>query len=202
MSLDNLACGVLEKSINTLQQLDSSAQEKRKQLENTIIGVALKELNKPFYFVISMHRIDVLSQFEGQCDCFIRVSLYAISALKNNQQLTKLIKNDKLDIEGNIEIAQQFAQLLTKMEIDWEEHLSHLVGDVIAHQFCYFASSLHKYQRKQLNHLSNHSAYLITEELKIAPSGLEVAHFCEQVDELNDKFSHLVLSVQRIIRNI
>ena len=202
MSLNNLACAFIEISINKLQQLDPSTQKKRKQLENTIIGVVLKEFDKTLYFVISLHKIDILSQFEGQCDCFIHVSLYAISELKNNQQLTTLIKNGKLDIEGDIEIAQKFAQLMTKMEIDWEEHLSHLLGDVLAHQLCYCARELHKYNCKQLNNLSNHTANLITDELKIAPSGLQVAYFCEQVDDLNNQFSQLDISVQRIIRKI
>ncbi|MCK5818018.1 MAG: SCP2 sterol-binding domain-containing protein [Psychromonas sp.] len=200
MSLDNLACAFFEMSLNKLQQLDLSSKTKRKQLENKIIGIVLKELNKPLYFVISMNKIDILSQFQGQCDCLIHVSLHAISELKNNNQFTTLIKNGQLDIEGDIEIAQQFAQLMTKIDIDYEEHLSHLIGDIFAHQLCRFFASVYKYQRKKLTHLSNHSANLITDELKIAPSRIEVAHFCEQVEDLNDHLLQIDSSIQKIIK--
>ena len=89
MSLTNLLCGLLETGVNQLHQLDSSAVIKRKQLNGTIIGVSLKELNIPLYFVISDQQVDVLNKFEGQTDCSIRVSASALKQLQDNHQLTQ-----------------------------------------------------------------------------------------------------------------
>ena len=202
MPLDNLACAFIETSINKLQTLDSTAITKRIQLDNQIIGVALKEVNKPLYFVISQQQIDILSQFEGECDCFIRVSLTAISDLKNNNQLTTLIKTGQLDVEGDIQIAQQFAQLLTEMEIDWEEHLSQKVGDVIAHKFCYFVKTAYQQHKKQFTRLEKHTANLITHELKIAPGPLEVAHFCDQIEDLEKTVDQTYKNIQALANKL
>jgi len=97
MPLDNLVCGLLETSVNKLQQLDSSAQQKRKALDGTIIGVSLKELD------------DLLSKFEGQADCFIHVNFAALIKLQDNHQLTSLIKSGQLEVDGDIKIVQKFA---------------------------------------------------------------------------------------------
>ena len=202
MPLNNLACAFIETSINKLQQLDSSATMKRKQLDNQIIGVTLQELNKPLYFVISNQQIDILSQFEGICDCFIRVSLTAIPDLKNNNQVTKLIKTGQLDVEGDIQIAQQFALLLTEMEIDWEEHLSQKVGDVIAHKFCYFVKALHKEHKKQFSVLEKHTANLMTHELNIAPGPLEVAHFCDQIEDIEKASNQIHKNIQALANKL
>lgn len=199
MPLNNLLCGLLETGVNQLHQLDDSAATKRKQLNGTIIGVRLQELNLPLYFVISEQQLDVLSKFEGTSDCFIRVSISALSKLQDNSQLTTLIKSGQLEVDGDIQLVQQFAKLLTDMDIDWEEHLSKKVGDVIAHKFCYHAKKLHQGTFKQLKKIENQTALYVTEELKVAPSGLEVAYHCEQVktlqlqtDQLLDKVNSLL----------
>jgi len=195
MSLTNLLCGLLETGVNQLHQLDSSAVIKRKQLNGTIIGVSLKELDIPLYFVISDQQVDVLNKFEGQTDCTIRVSFSALKQLQDNHQLTNLIKSGQLEVEGDIQLVQQFANLLTDMQIDWEEHLSQKVGDVVAHKFCHHIKQLFRCVTTQSNTIEKQVALYITEEAKIAPSGLEVTHFCDQVDALNTKTNQLLLKL-------
>ncbi|MEJ6121855.1 SCP2 sterol-binding domain-containing protein [Vibrio sp. 2-Bac 85] len=197
MPLNNLLCGLLETGVNQLHQLDSSAVIKRKQLNGTIIGVSLKELNFPLYFVISSQQVDILNKFSGDPDCFIRVSVSALPKLQDNHQLTHLIKTGQLEVEGDIQLVQQFAQLLTDMEIDWEEHLSHKVGDVIAHKFCYHAKKIQQIVHQQLMNVEKQTALYITEEVKLAPSGLEVAYFCEQVKTLDKQTDKLLVKLNQ-----
>lgn len=184
MPLDNLVCGLLETTVNKLQQLDASALQRRKQLNGTIIGVLLKELNKPLYFVISTQQIDILSKYEGQADCFIRLNISALKELQNNHQLTHLIKTEQLEVEGDIHTVQRFAALMTEMDIDWEEHLSSYLGDVLAHKLCYQFKQCRQNLSLRINKIEKHSAEYITEELKIAPGALEVMYFCEQVNDI------------------
>lgn len=187
MPLDNLFCGLLETGVNKLHQLDSSAAQRRKKLDGTIIGICLKEFNKPLYFVISTQQIDILSVYEGQTDCFIRLNLSALSELQNNHQLTKLIKNEQLEVEGDIQLVQQFAALLTEMDIDGEEFLATKIGDILAHKLVYQGKRCRQGFALQLKKIEKQCALFVTEELKLAPCALEVAYFCDQVDEINQQ---------------
>jgi len=200
MSLTNLLCGLLETGVNQLHQLDSSAVIKRKQLNGTIIGVSLKELDFPLYFIISEQQVDVLNKFEGQTDCSIRVSMSALKQLQDNHQLTNLIKSGKLEVEGDIQLVQRFASLLTDMEIDWEEHLSHKVGDVIAHKFCYHSKQLFKTAVKKSKVIEKQTALYLTEEAKLAPSSLEVAYFCDQVKALQKQTDELLFKLDEKLK--
>jgi len=200
MSLTNLLCGLLETGVNQLHQLDSSAVIKRKQLNGTIIGVSLKELDIPLYFIISDQQVDVLNKFEGQTDCSIRVSMSALKQLQDNHQLTNLIKNGKLEVEGDIQLVQRFASLLTDMEIDWEEHLSHKVGDVIAHKFCYHCKQFFKATVKKSKVIEKQTTLYITEEAKLAPSSLEVAYFCDQVKALQKQTDELLFKLDEKLK--
>jgi len=200
MPLDNLVCGLLETGVNKLHQLDSSAKQKRKALDGTIIGVSLKEINKPLYFVISNQQIDLLSQFEGEPDCFIRVNFLALIELQDNHQLTNLIKSGQLEVDGDIKIVQKFAQLLTEMDIDWEEHLSKKVGDLLAHKIVYHAKQCKKTLSKQSDKAHKQLTEIITEELKIAPGPLEVAYFCDQVSDIEKQVVALEKQLARYLK--
>lgn len=197
MPLDNLVCGLLETGVNKLHQLDSSAKQKRKALDGTIVGVSLKEINKPLYFVISNQQIDLLSCYEGQPDCFIRLNFLALIELQDNHQLTNLIKSGQLEVDGDIKIVQQFAELLTEMDIDWEEHLASKVGDILAHKIVYHAKQCKKVLAKQANKAHKQLAEIITEELKLAPGPLEVAYFCDQVSDIEKQVAALEKQLAR-----
>jgi ubiquinone biosynthesis protein UbiJ len=184
MSLENLLCGLLETGVNKLHQLDTSAKQKRKALNGIIIGVSLKEIEKPLYFVISHQQIDILGHFEGQTDCFIRLNVLALLELQDSHQLANLIKSGQLEVDGDIKIVQKFSLLLTEMDIDWEQHLSNKVGDILAHKLVYHAKQCKKQFFKQSNKTQMQLAEIITEELRLAPGPLEVAYFCNQVDDI------------------
>lgn len=201
MPLDNLLCGLLETAVNKLHQLDDSAELRRKQLDGTIVAVNLKELNKAFFFVISTQQIDILSCYEGQADCSIKLNLSALQELKNNHQLTHLIKTEQLEVEGDIQVVQQFAQLLTEMDIDWEEVLSEKIGDVLAHKLCYHLKKSQQGINQQIARIQDHSAQFVIEELKLAPGPLQVAYFCDQVSELEKQFNQLEARITKYTDN-
>ncbi|MFT6268327.1 MAG: ubiquinone biosynthesis protein UbiJ [Alphaproteobacteria bacterium] len=68
-------------------------------------------------------------------ECWVSISVFAIDKLKQNNQMTKLIKSGKLDFSGDLAILQALSRLFDKLDIDFEEVLSKYVGDVAAYQF-------------------------------------------------------------------
>jgi len=197
MPLNNLLYGLIETGFNQLHQLDSTTNNKRKQLNGTIIGVSLKEINLPLFFVISSQQVDILGEFEGATDCFIRVNISALTKLQDNSQLTHLIKTEQLEVEGDIQLVQQFAALLTDMNIDWEEHLSQKIGDVAAHKFCYQLKQLHLGITQQFSKIEKQTSLFLTEELKMAPSPLEVAYFCDKVKTVETETDALLKKLDK-----
>lgn len=197
MPLNNLVCAFLETGVNKLHQLDNSAKQKRKALNGTIVGVALKEINQPLYFVMSDQQIDILTHYEAQTDCFIRLNILALIKLQDNHQLTHLIKSGQLEVDGDIQTVQRFAQLLTEMDIDWEEHLAAKVGDVLAHKMVYLLKKASKKLCQQSNKTQKQLAEIVTEELKLAPGPLEVAYFCDQVSDIEKQVATLEKKLAR-----
>ena len=183
MPFEALITAAVESSMNILVNDDPELVRRLSRLKGQVIQVHLRELNKTLTFVFSQ-KIDVLAAYEGEPDCYLSLNLASLSELREQSNITQLIKQDKLTLEGDIQLAQKFSQLLSDCKPDIEEWLSRITGDVVAHNLVQSASGLRKFAKRRAEKHTNHLAQVITEEWRLAPSSLEVAHFCDQVDDV------------------
>ncbi|MDP2574895.1 SCP2 domain-containing protein [Vibrio penaeicida] len=183
MPFEPLVTAVVETTLNTLIQDDPALVKRMTRLKGQVIQVHVKEINKTLTFIFSQ-QIDVLAHFEGEADCYLSLSLSVLPELREQANITQLIKQDKLVLEGDIQLAQKFSQLLTDAKPDLEEWLSRVTGDVIAHTFVSGAKQSVEWVKKNAEKKQDHIAQVLTEEWRIAPPPLEVAHFCDQVDDI------------------
>ncbi|WP_215406437.1 ubiquinone biosynthesis accessory factor UbiJ [Vibrio gigantis] len=198
MPFDPLVTAVIETSLNTFVNDDPALVRRLSRLKGQIIQVNMKELNKTLTFVFSQ-QIDVLAEYEGQPDCYLSLNLSVLPELREQSNITKLIKQDKLILEGDIQLAQKFAQLMTDCKPDLEEWLSRVTGDVVAHTLVQGVKNVGDFVAKQAIKHQNHVAQVLTEEWKIAPAPLEVAHFCDQVDDVNSSAARLEAKLNALL---
>ncbi|CAK3161121.1 ubiquinone biosynthesis protein UbiJ [Vibrio crassostreae] len=198
MPFDPLVTAVIETSLNTFVNDDPALVRRLSRLKGQIIQVNLKELNKTLTFVFSQ-QIDVLSEYEGQPDCYLSLNLSVLPELREQSNITKLIKQDKLILEGDIQLAQKFAQLMTDCKPDLEEWLSRVTGDVVAHTLIQGVKNVGGFVAKQATKHQSHVAQVLTEEWKIAPAPLEVAHFCDQVDDVKSSAARLEAKLNALL---
>ena len=81
--------------------------------------------------------------------------------------------------------------LLSGLKPDLEEKLSHYTGDIVAHTVVSGAKSSVRFIQRGVERCQRDFAEVITEEWKLAPQALEIAHFADQVDDLKSDFSRL-----------
>jgi ubiquinone biosynthesis protein UbiJ len=198
MPFDPLVTAVVETSFNRLIQDDPELERRLSRLKGQVLQVHLKELNKTLTFVFS-HQVDVLANYEGEADCYLSLNLSVLPELREKANISDLIKQDKLDLQGDIELAQKFSQLLKDCKPDIEEWLSRLTGDVVAHTLVQGAKDVSgMIQNKLARHQSN-LAQVLTEEWRIAPPPLEIAYFCDQVDELSSQANRIENQLNKLL---
>ncbi len=190
MPLDAMVTAVVETAINQLVRQDRDSQQRLHRLRGKIIRVKLNEISKQLVFVFSQ-QVDVLAQFEGEADCELAVSLAALPELRDKANLTRLIKEDKLVLDGDIELAQQFSGLLGGLKPDVAEMLSRYTGDVVAHSVVTGARHGVETLKSLASRQQRWAAEVVTEEWRLAPGPLEVAHFADQVDDVVSHLSRL-----------
>ncbi|MET1279923.1 ubiquinone biosynthesis accessory factor UbiJ [Vibrio navarrensis] len=193
-----LITAAIETTLNVLFKDNPDLQRRLLRLKGQVIQIHLKELNQTLTFVFSQ-QIDVLADYEGQPDCYLSLNLSVLPQLREQANITRLIKQDQLVLEGDIQLAQKFAQLMTDAMPDVEEWLSRVTGDVVAHSAVQGARNVGEFLRAQAKKHQNHLGQVLTEEWRVAPGPLEVAHFCDQVDDLQSATAQLEARLTRLL---
>jgi ubiquinone biosynthesis protein UbiJ len=200
MPFAQLLTSGIELVINQLLKLDPASQSRLKKLHGKRLKVTVKELPWPLIFSFS-ERVDVMTEQRDdnapaasqqyQVDCHIELALETLSELKDSSKISQLIQQNKLVLEGDIDVAQAFSGLIKDLDIDWEEQLSQYTGDVFAHQtFANMKSVFLSAQQNMQKFSANLSQTLMTEPA-VAISADNVSAFCEQVNELRSAAQRL-----------
>lgn len=198
MPLDPFVTGIVETAINKLIQDEPQVQPLIARLKGQAIHIHLNELNKDLIFIFS-HRIDVLAKYEGKVDCYLGLDIAALADLRDQNNITRLIKEDKVTLDGELKSAQQFSMLLAELKPDIAEQLSKYTGDIVAHTVTREAKRAASWLKKCSKRNSNQLTEVLTEEWEIAPPALEIAHFCDQVSELDLQLLQLEKRLQHFI---
>lgn len=198
MPFEPLVTGVIETTLNRLILDAPEYQQQVVRLKGKVISVHLQELDRQLVFVFS-HQLDVLSHYEAKPDCYLSLTLSVLPELKDQSNITRLIKQDKLVLEGDIQLAQKFSQLINDIKPDPEEWLSRVTGDIVAHTVVQGAKNQTEWLKKGLQGQQKKLGTVLTQEWQVAPNALEVAYFCDQVDELASSLSLIEQRLERLV---
>jgi ubiquinone biosynthesis protein UbiJ len=193
-----LITSTLEAAINKLADLDPTFQSRCKPLLSKRLMVEIKEVKVPLTFIVTEHRITVLSSKDEENNCAIKTSLAALKELKDPNQITRLIKEDQLTLTGDLSVAQQVSQLVKETKIDWEEHLSEYLGDSLAHK----VATRFKHFGQLLEQKNQDFERIITEfaqdEVKVAPHPAQARDFSQKVNQTRAKVDQLAAKVAKM----
>jgi ubiquinone biosynthesis protein UbiJ len=148
--------------------------------------------------VISEQQLDVLSQYEAEADCNLSMSLFTLAELKQADKIPSLIKQDKLQLEGDIKLAQQFADLFLQLDPDFEEKLSQRIGDVAAYQVMSKSrmvakalNSLVKTTPEKLNEMASEEWQLLVGQLEYQSWQQQVQALSADLEKLSGRIEAL-----------
>jgi len=87
---------------------------------------------------------------------------------------------------------------IDEMDIDWEEQLSKLTGDFIAHQLGNAARQAGKILQHGRNTLEQDIGEYLQEELRVLPSRIETLNFSTDVSRISMDVERLQARVKRL----
>ncbi|MCP5419480.1 MAG: SCP2 sterol-binding domain-containing protein [Gammaproteobacteria bacterium] len=103
-----------------------------------------------------------------------------------------------VELRGDVQLGQAFQAVLASVDVDWEEHLSKLVGDTAAHQMGNVLRDLGQWGRQVLNTLMQDAGEFFQEESRALPPHGAVAEFLDEVDQLRDDVERMAARVRRL----
>lgn len=190
----------IETALNRYIKRDPQALQRCTALEGKVIGIAITGLDLKLYFLPHSQGIDVLGHYEGDVDTLLSGSPLGFARLSLGRQEDALFEG-AVTIQGDTETGQEFQDILARSDWDWEEQLSHVTGDVVAHQAGNLARRVRRYFDESRDTLQQNVSEYLQEEARLLPSRIEVDYFLESVDDLRGDTDRLAARVQRLVQN-
>lgn len=188
---------LIEPAVNALLKQDVSAQKKLNKLDGKSFAVSLTNLSIQVKLSVQQHTLRFSNNMEG-ADCKIITTSDQLKQLSDASLLTKLIREEKLELEGDLAIAQAFSALFLDNNVNWQQVLSQYVGDGLAYRIITTLTSLKQFIDVKSTDLTYTTSSLLTDELKVAPTGVEVDLFSQQVDQITAKVEQLSIQIQKL----
>lgn len=196
MTMRDLALEGLEQGLNRLIGLDTGTRDRLAPLHGRVIRIDLSGSGIELNFIPGHDgQLQILGSIEGQPDCTLSGSPFDLLRASDSSQGPAQLFSGKVRIEGDTRTAQRFSEALAGLDIDWEEQLSHLTGDIAAHEIGRgVRAAMREGSRVGRSARDNLSEYL-TEEARLLPHRFEVEDFLAEVDALRDDCERLAARI-------
>ena len=198
MQLPPSAITALEAVINRYLQLDPDIGPRLATLSGRCIAIELRGLDLTLFIFPDEHGIQLKSHIEGEADTVLRGTPLGIAHLGLGGNTEKTLFSGEVVIEGDVETGQAFKSILDELDIDWEEQLSRLTGDVIAHQLGNTARLGRRAFRHGLATLEKDLGEYLQEELRLLPSRIETENFSADVTHISMDTDRLTARLKRL----
>jgi ubiquinone biosynthesis protein UbiJ len=190
----------VELLINNVLSLNTSKVDLNK-LEQKTLTVILSELSFPISLSVDNNKV-IVSGLTERADCTINTSIKTLQELKAEQQLTELIKQDKLDLTGDIKVAQQFANLAENLNIDWQSELATHIGDVPTHKLAQLGKQISDKLKFAANQIKADASEYVVHEKRLVITQSQIIHFNQQVSQLNNQVDDISKRIEVLTKGI
>jgi ubiquinone biosynthesis protein UbiJ len=189
----------LESALDLYLKQDPVALQRCADMEGKVIELDVIGLGLSLYFMPGTKGILVAGHYEGEADTQLRASPLGFARLSLGRREDALFKG-AVDIQGDTDTGEQFQDILSEVDWDWEEQLSRVTGDVIAHQTGKLARKATLFIKNSRSTLQQDISEYLQEEARLLPAGIEVGYFLEEVDQLRADVDRLSARIDRLFR--
>ncbi len=179
----------IETAINAWLKLDNETLPRFASLEGKVIRLHITGLDLNLYFFPSASGIQVQGNYPdeengGVVDATIHGSPMALIRLGTSSNAGETLLKSDVEIEGDMRVAEKFSEILREVDIDWEELLSKLVGDIVAHQAGQVTRNVSAWFKESADAMKLNTAEYISEESKLSPTDSEIQSYMDEVDDM------------------
>ena len=132
MPFKPLVTAGIESLLNTFLYRSPALKTARSRLLGKVLRVEVKGFSTSLILVFSERQVDVLGEWAGDADCTVIAYASVLPKLRDRQQLAALIRSGELEVQGDIQVVQNFVALADLAEFDPAELLAPYTGDIAA----------------------------------------------------------------------
>ena len=135
------------------------------------------------YFVVTDGQLSMRSGVVDEPDATLAGPPLALARM-SGADAEAVIREGAVRVSGDTEVADQYRYLFQQLQPDWEELLSRVTGDVVAHEIGRAARGFAGWAAKARRSVGRSASEYLTEETAAVATAVELEEFYSEVDEL------------------
>lgn len=168
-------------------------REKLSQYENKVIALIIG----PFAFDFIVCSDGNLKTIKNPSNSDTKIQMSIDAFIK-----TFITKEKKgINISGDIDLARDFADILSAIEWDIEDDLSRIFGDIVAHEISQAGKSFMQQNKRNVLEISGALVEFWQEENKILSKKNDVHEFIKNVDHLNEDVDRFEARLDKFLQS-
>jgi len=192
-----MAVSVIESVLNEALKLDPESLDKIAALEGKVIALEISGLGVTLYLMPTADGVQLHSVLEGDADVLIKGGPLGLARMGLSRHPASLF-GEGVEIEGDVDLGRKVQKIIDDLDIDWEEPLSHLLGDVAAHQLGNLFRGAAQWAKKSGETFSEDLVEYLQEESRDLVVRSELDQFLDNVDTLRVDVERLEQRVRRL----
>lgn len=198
--LATAAIASAEKIINATLAYDPGSRIALEQLAPQVLALEITSPEFRLFLLPTDAGISLRGHYEGETTTHLRGSLPALISLAKSDQLN--LKDTGVQVFGNTHFLADLQRILKTLEIDWEEILSQVFGDIVGHQSAQLLRGKMSWAKDRASNIRRLTSEFLTEELGALPNKAELAFFNGQVDDLRLGADRAAARIEQILARI
>ena len=198
MGLPQLVIASFETAFNQYIALDPDAMPRFEDMEGKVIAIEITGINETLYLFPGMDGIMLMSDFDGEADTTLSGTPLALARLSLEKNALPVLFSGDVTITGDTRLGHQFKKILASLNIDWEEQLSRITGDLFARQIGNGVKDLSSWLKRSKQSFDLDIGEYLQEESHILPTRPEVDRWVGNVDGLRNAIDRLQARVNRL----
>jgi len=196
-----LTLAALEKVVNTALRYDPASVQRIAALGGKIISFQISSPSLHFYLLTHDHGFTFLNEYEGEWDAEVsapaREMLKKLSASNEDSMI-----GGNTQVQGDNQLVQQLQAIAQDLDIDWEEPLSHYIGDIAAHELGRHSRRAGRWLARAGKTLMRDTEEYLHYESKITVPDFYVDDFIADVDQIRMDVDRLEARIARLEKKI
>jgi ubiquinone biosynthesis protein UbiJ len=198
VNFERLIAFLLENALNAYLSLDPDTAKHLRTISGKVIVLELTGLNVRLLARPLGDKVHIGAHFGGEPDVVICGSVLSLARLGLASDTAERPIKQGVEIRGDAEVGRIFREVLSGIEIDWEEFLAARMGDIPAHQVGNLISGSTAWLSETVDKLSMDLSEYLQEEVRIVPTRVEVEQFMDEIDLLRADIDRLEARLERL----
>jgi len=186
----------IEKLLNRILQQDEAMLSAIGELTGKVIAMEIIGLNHVIYLQFYAAGITIRKECAGKVDVTIKGRPVTLLVMLFTREENTTPRD--MEIIGDAGLAQRFQSIMKNMEIDWEEYLSHWMGDTLAHKLGNLFRDVREYVKETKNTIGMDISEYLRYEKEILTDQSEVDEFVAAVDFIRNDVERLRQRITRL----